>query len=77
MSNDEVAGLLLQVSSAAGMAHTGTYSVRKGSAEIVLFHRLPEAARRKMRKKWRELVAGERKPPTLRIKTHRFAMSVA
>ena len=77
MSNDEVAGLLLQVSASAGIAHAGTYSVRKGIAEIIVFHRLPKAALRKMRKKWQELVAGERKPPTLRIRTHRFATSVA
>lgn len=77
MNNDEIAKLLLQVSSAAGIAHSGTYKVRKDAAEIVLHHRLNETARRKMRKKWNELVADKKRPPRLRIRTHRFAMSVA
>ena len=73
MKPERIARLLGSVSSAAGVAHSSEIAVWHDRAEVVLHNRLPEAARRKMRKKWRELVASEKKPPTLRIKTHKCA----
>ena len=73
MSRDDIAKLLPTVASAAGVVHSAEIAVWHDRAEIVLHNRLPEAARRKMRKKWRELVVGEAKPPTLRIRTHKCA----
>lgn len=69
-----IAKVLPSVSNASGVAHAGTYAVWGDRAEIVLHTRLPELARRKMRRKWSELVAGERNPPRLSIRTHKCAM---
>lgn len=74
MTRKQIAKLLPSVSSASGVAHAGEYAVWSDRAEIILRNRLPDAARRKMRRKWNALMAGERKPPTLRIKTHKCAM---
>ena len=73
MSHYDIAKLLPTVASAAGVAHSSEMAVWHDRAEIVLHNRLPDAARRKMRKKWGELVAGDKKPPTLRIRTHKCA----
>lgn len=76
MTRDEIANVLAVAASASGVAHSAEFRVWDSRAEVILHHRLPESARRKMRRRFAELVAGEDEPPALRIKTHRLAIGV-
>lgn len=63
MTRDEIANVLATAACAAGVAHSAEFRVWDAKAEVILHKRLPESARRKMRRRFAELVAGEAEPP--------------
>lgn len=77
MTRNEIANVLAAAASSTGFAHSAEFRVWDSRAEVILHHRLPESARRKMRRRFAQLVAGEGEPPTLRIKTHRLAVAAS
>jgi len=58
-----------KASVASGVPHSGEFLYVNGEATIVLHTRIPDAAKRRMRRSW----ASQDGLPPLKIKTHRFA----
>lgn len=73
MDRKDILSALLATTNAAGVGHTGLYEVAESRATIVLHRRLPDAAKRKMRRAWARLKKDSVEMPPLRIKTHRLA----
>lgn len=75
MNRQKLLSCLESMSSAAGIPHSGEYRVQAGCVQVVLHHKLPDAARRKMRRRWAEMKAANPELPPIRIRAHRLAMN--